>query len=163
MQRPRTLLKRSGFALAACIAGALFAQGALANCPPGMHPSGASDRAHPAKCVPDRTPTRRSNVRLPSGVRLQAGKPHTPTPKQRDWRKAGPSVGPGPVEHAAKANPHAIIFTGGKNAINSQPVPPGHATLNPQPISPGHVRRQPPRSAGASQKMRRDARAYKES
>ena len=45
---------------------------------------------------------------------------------------------PAPIEHHSSAsNTHGIIFVGGKNALNPQPIPPGHPLhANPHPGAP---------------------------
>lgn len=68
------------------------------------------------------------------------------------YPKCVPAVRPAPgapIEHrASDANTHAIIFVGGRNAINSQPVPPGHSPDTPaissQPVPPGRSLRRIP-------------------
>lgn len=124
--------------VAACLLGALVAQTAIADCPPGY-------RAKAGHCIPGPTqphrPWMKSSVHVPSAVSATHTKPHTPTPKMIDKSKMSPQPG-APIEHHASAsNTHGIIFVGGKNAINSQPVPPGKSSLNPQPIPPGRTLR----------------------
>lgn len=74
-----------------------------------------------------------------------ANQPPRIKPILLERKRTAPSVGPGPVEHAAGGgNQHPVISTGGKNAINSQPVPPknaAHAPLHPlapAEKNPGH-------------------------
>lgn len=110
-------------------------------CPPGTHTYQGHcvvvpprpGQAHP------RTYTAHSN--MPSGITptyVSKKPPHATTPKMVDWRKTGPHIGPGPVEHhASAANTHGIIFVGGKQALNPQPIPPGHAIKRvPHPGTP---------------------------
>ncbi|MFT3792561.1 MAG: hypothetical protein QM741_16190 [Rudaea sp.] len=114
-------------------------------CPPGTMPDPKYDpsipaaRAHPQRCVPAPKPSvARYNGPINPNIE-HAAQPHSQTPMQQDRSKLKPQPGL-PIEHASSAsNTHGIIFVGGKNAINSQPVPPGRAALNPQPIPPGRT------------------------
>jgi len=77
-------------------------------------------------------------------------KPPTFTAEKK--QTIGP-VSPEPL-HANGVNQRSIIFVGGKPsgdkaALNTQPIPPGHANggkeaLNTQPIPPGHGTRPTP-------------------
>jgi hypothetical protein len=97
--------KKSLSVAAVCWMAALASQTTLAaGCPPGYHGT------YP-RCVPEQAKPRHV---------------HATTPKMRRWHAPAPS--PSPVEHVAHAsNRRAIIFVGGKQALNPQPIPPGHA------------------------------------
>jgi len=121
---------------------AAVAQTAIATaCPPGY-------RGSYPKCMPAPAATHHPQLEEkaigphPEGETRRTG--HGPIPVGRkivDQRRVRPAPG-GPIEHhAGGAATHAIIFVGGRNAINSQPVPPGHApdtsSINSQPVPPG--------------------------
>ena len=125
-----------------CIA---LAASAAHACPPGTmpdpnyNPSSPAARAHPQRCVPAPKPPTAKYTGTANPNIEHAAQPHSQTPMQQDRSKLKPQPG-APVEHASSAaDTHGIIFVGGKNAINSQPVPPGKAALNPQPIPPGRA------------------------
>lgn len=62
------------------------------------------------------------------------------------------------------ADEHGIIFVGGKQALNPQPIPPGKSSLNPQPIPPGHVKTPvPPPGTPIEKRKHWDLKANKES
>ena len=88
--------------------------------------------------------TKKPNM-TPYGVRTTGSSTiHSPRPMMIDHSRVKPRPGV-PIEHSSSTGQqHGIIFVGGKNAINSQPVPPGHSALNPQPIPPGHAIRKIP-------------------
>lgn len=153
---------RGGLIVAVTLVTALIAQAALADCPPGYR----SKAGHciPGPAQPHRPLVMKSVAPAPTAVSPIHAKPHTLAPKTIDGSKVKPQPG-APIEHHASAsNTHGIIFVGGKNAINSQPVPPGKSSLNPQPIPPGHSTRRPPHSGTPIEKKRRwDVKANKES
>lgn len=138
-----------GAAVSGLFCVALAASTALA-CPPGTmpdpnyDPSSPAARAHPQRCVPaPKPPTARYTETTNPDIE-HASRLHSPTPMQQDRSKLKPQPGV-PIERAnGAADTHGIIFVGGKNTINSQPVPPGKAALNPQPIPPGHALRHAP-------------------
>lgn len=102
-------------------------------------------------CVPDRSPqqqkapaahshTYTAHSNLPPGMTpAYASKPprHTTTTKMIDKSKAQPRPGVPIGQHATESNTHGINFVGGKQALNPQPIPPGHAVHEvPQPVEP---------------------------
>lgn len=113
--------RKLALTFAACSLGALCAQsGAATACPPGS-------RGSAPHCEPNQT--RPHQLSATHSARSQ--------PDER-------------VEHrSSAAQTHGIIFVGGKSAINSQPVPPGHSpdlgSINSQPVPPGHAVHQSPR------------------
>ncbi len=126
MPCPNVRLAPRSLIAAACMLGAMVAQTAIANCPPGY-------RSKAGHCVPGPAqphhPWVKSSVHVPSAVSAVHAKPHAPPPEMIDRSKARPQPG-APIEHRANAaNTHGIIFVGGKNkaALNPQPIPPGHA------------------------------------
>ena len=139
MQSSKDQFGHHGLIAIVCLLGALVVQTAIADCPPGY-------RSKAGHCIPGPTQPHRpyvmkSNRHVPFGVSPVHAKPHTTTPKMTDKSKVKPQPGT-PIEHHASAsNTHGIIFVGGKNAINSQPVPPGKSSLNPQPIPPARMLR----------------------
>ena len=154
---------RRGLTIAACLMGALIAQTAMAGCPPGYRSKaghcvpGPVQMHHPVAI--------KSTMHAPTAVSpVHANKPHnyahasTVTPMQattthhaapKTWYASHSThhAGPAPAassygydlraQHEAKSA-HGIIFVGGKQALNPQPIPPGKTALNPQPIPPGH-------------------------
>ena len=153
-----------GMVVAACLTSALIAQTALAGCPPGYrtkagHCIPGSVQTHSPVAI-------ESTVHAPTAVTpLHANTPHnyahasavTPV-RATAMHHAGPKTafathsthhaGPAPAgssfkydlraQHEAKTDTHGIIFVGGKQTLNPQPIPPGKSSLNPQPIQPGH-------------------------
>lgn len=115
-------------------------------CPPG-------EQRYQGKCVPvphraerasqPQHDTKKWNTTRSGAIPAGGSNVHKPIPKTIDRVKIKPQLG-APVEHHSSASEtHGIIFVGGKNAINSQPVPPGHApdtrSINSQPVPPGHA------------------------
>jgi hypothetical protein len=128
--------------IAACLIAALIAQTALADCPPGY-------RSKAGHCVPSQAQSHhpfvmKSNEHPPIAVSPMHAKPHTFAPKMIDKSKVKPQPGVPIEQHASASSTHGIIFVGGKQALNPQPIPPGKNTLNPQPIPPGHAVHKPP-------------------
>ncbi len=109
---------RRGPFIAACLIGALVAQAASADCPPGY-------RNKAGHCIPGPVQTHHP-VAIESSV-------HAPTAYTSHSKHSG---GPAPgastsgydlrAQHEARSS-HGIIFVGGKQALNPQPIPPGHA------------------------------------
>ncbi|WP_347260570.1 hypothetical protein [Rudaea sp.] len=134
---PASRLAR-GVVLSGLFCLALAASTAQA-CPPGTmpdpnySPSNATARARPQRCVPaPKQPTAKyigtNNPDVEHSARL-----HSQTPMLQDHSKVKPEPG-APIETAnGGANERAIIFVGGKSALNPQPIPPGHT---PQPSGP---------------------------
>ena len=117
-----------------CIASAMPGIAAAAPCPPGYHGSAPH-------CMPDQATTHHPHATTTNhhfaGTTPLGSTQSSPTEaKTADWHKTGPAIGP--VEHPGGANPHGIIFVGGKTASQAAPIPSGKAALNPQPIPPGH-------------------------
>ena len=133
MQPCNVHFNRRGRLVAACLAFALFAQAATAGCPPGYRPKAGH-------CIPGPTQTHHpvragSFARAPAAVSpVHAGKHHS-APKTAYAPQATHHAGPAPAtssygydlraQHEAKSA-HGIIFVGGKQALNPQPIPPGH-------------------------------------
>lgn len=129
-----------------CSIGAISAHSSWATtCPPGY--DGAAPHCQPKQAKSSRPHTARSAT---SSSIAPISSPHSSAALREtvDGARLGPQRG-APVElrsHAAQM--HGIIFVGGKNAINSQPVPPGHSpdkrAINSQPVPPGRgVHRRP--------------------
>jgi hypothetical protein len=175
MQFCNVQLNRRGLFIAACVIGALIAQTAPADCPPGY-------RAKAGHCIPGPVQTHhpvaiKSTVHAPTAVSpIHANKPHSyahaysvtsvhttathpAEPKTIDASHSTHHAGPASAgssykydlraQHEAKTDTHGIIFVGGKQqALNPQPIPPGKTALNPQPIPPGHaIKKLPPPGA----------------
>lgn len=124
MSCPNVRLDRRSLIAAACVLGAMIVQTAIADCPPGY-------RFKAGHCIPGPAqphhPWTQSGVHAPSAVSATHAKPHVLAPKMIDKSKVPPQPGV-PIEHHASAsNTHGIIFVGGKQALNPQPIPPGHA------------------------------------
>jgi len=156
--------------IAACVIGALIAQTASADCPPGYR----SKAGHciPGQAQPHQPLVMKSVAPVPTAVSpMHANKPHsyahvssvTPVhasathsaePRTAQALQVKHHAGPASAgssykydleaQHEAKADTHGIIFVGGKQALNPQPIPPGKNALNPQPIPPGHVMKKLP-------------------
>lgn len=122
------------------VTAALIAQiTSAAPCPPGYH--GSYPHCMPDQAKPHPPYTAHGYAHASGATTMHAARTHPAEPKMADWHKTGPSVSPGPVEHATSASgQHGIIFVGGKQALNPQPIPPGKSSLNPQPIPPGHLK-----------------------
>ncbi|MES2402912.1 MAG: hypothetical protein V4567_01085 [Pseudomonadota bacterium] len=150
MQSSNVPSNRRGQIIAACLLGALTMQTAMAGCPPGYR----SKAGHciPGPAQPHRPYVAKSNVHVPAGVSPWHTQPHTLVPKAIDRSKLKPQPGAPIEQHAGTSDQRGIIFVGGKNAINSQPVPPGKAALNPQPIPPGHILHPIPRPGAPVEK-----------
>ena len=166
MQSCNVQSNRRGLLIAACVIGALIAQVASADCPPGY-------RIKAGHCIPGPAQTHRpvaieSSVHAPTVVSpMHASKPHAyahvsagaPVHATATHHSASKTVyashsthqaTPAPAsstsgydlraQHEAKSDTHGIIFVGGRQALNPQPIPPGKSALNPQPIPPGHVK-----------------------
>lgn len=165
MQSCKVQPNRRGLFIAACVTGALIAQTAMAGCPPGYRSKaghcipGPVQTHHPAAI--------KSSVHAPTAMSpMHANKPynhahgsavtsvhatavHHAQPKTAYAPHSAHHAGPAPAassigydlraQHEAKSDTHAIIFVGGKQALNPQPIPPGKSALNPQPIPPGHA------------------------
>lgn len=162
MQSANVPSNRHGLTFATVLITALIAQAALADCPPGYR----SKARHciPGPAQPHRPLAMKSIAPAPAAVSPIPVKPHTLAPKRLDGSKVKPKPG-APIEHPASAsNARGIIFVGGKQALNPQPIPPGNAALNPQPIPPGHSTRKPPHPGTPVEKKRHwDVKANKES
>lgn len=147
MSRSSTQSRKLIFSFVLCSFGALAARPASAStCPPGSR--GAAPHCQPSQVAP--RPTNPMQNRAPSSVAPDLGQSHAvPLSQPRDRRLLGPPVTEPLAPHANAAQTHGIIFVGGKSAINSQPVPPGHApgevSINSQPVPPGHAVHQTPR------------------
>jgi hypothetical protein len=160
---------RRGIFIAACLAGALIAQTAMAGCPPGY-------RSKAGHCIPGPVQTHHpvaigSTVHAPTAASpVHAKKPrtythgygahvsgampaHTTRPVHTEPKPASAlmhsthQAGPAPAasslkydlraQHEAKSDTRGIIFVGGKQALNPQPIPPGHAVRTlPHPGAP---------------------------
>ena len=153
---------RRGPTIALCLIGALIAQTVSAGCPPGYRNKaghcvpGPVQMHHPVAIE--------SSVHAPIAVSpLHSNKPHTyahasavtpvhattthhATPKTAYAAHSTHHAGPAPAassygydlraQHEAKST-HGIIFVGGKQALNPQPIPPGHSVHKPpQPGAP---------------------------
>jgi hypothetical protein len=119
-----------------CIASAMPGIAAAAPCPPGYHGSAPH-------CMPDQAGTHHpyattAGHHFSGATPLGSSKPSPTQAKIADWHKTGPAIGPGPIEHQGSANPHGIIFVGGKTSSKAATTRYGKAALNPQPIPPGH-------------------------
>ncbi|HJU08625.1 MAG TPA: hypothetical protein VJ727_09115 [Rhodanobacteraceae bacterium] len=162
MQSRNVQSNRRGLVIAACVIGALIAQTASADCPPGY-------RSKAGHCIPGPMQTHHpvaieSSVHAPTAVSpIHANKPRTyahataVTPVHatttHHYRSetayashSTHSGGPAPAasasgydlraQHEAKTA-HGIIFVGGKQALNPQPIPPGHVKAAiPHPGAP---------------------------
>ncbi|MBS0591828.1 MAG: hypothetical protein JSR65_14520 [Proteobacteria bacterium] len=146
MKSPSIFVFRSArtVALAGSLCITLAAATAHADCPPGtmpdphFDPSSPAARAHPQRCVPAPKPPTDRYIGPANSQYDHTAHAHAQTPMQQDRSTIKPNPG-APIERTNdSANARGIIFVGGKNAINSQPVPPGHSALNTQPIPPGH-------------------------
>lgn len=116
----------------ACPPGAQRYQG---RCVPVPH--------RPQRAEPPHYYTEKSNSTRYGATPVGRSHLHKAKPEIIDRARVKPQPG-SPIEHHSNAsNTHATIFVGGKNAINSQPVPPGHspnkASINSQPVPPGHA------------------------
>src|SRR6185437_57542 len=140
MQTTKTPSRIRVGVIGAGMTAALMAQIAgAAPCPPGY--LGSYPHCMPDQAKPHHAYVAHSYVHSVGATPMRSAKPHATEPKMADWHKTGPAVGPGPVEHATSASDqHGIIFVGGKQALNPQPIPPGKSSLNPQPIPPGHLK-----------------------
>ena len=133
--------RKLALTLVICSLAAVSAHSASATpCPPGSH--GSAPHCQPNQARPQRLPTMHSDA--PSSLAPLSGR-HRSAEKneQVDRARTRPQPG-GPVEHRSNAaQTHGIIFVGGKSAINSQPVPPGHSpdtrSINSQPVPPGRA------------------------
>jgi hypothetical protein len=74
----------------------------------------------------------RTVVQTPSAAGLKPRRPYT-LHEAHDAQGAPPKPVPG-----AAQNTHGIIFVGGHSALNTQPIPPGHALLKPHTSGAGH-------------------------
>lgn len=142
-------LSRTMLMFCALLGTSFLAQNAFATCPPGQQLY--QGRCVPVKHMPQQAPhetrfTEKLNT-TPYGARPTGKYTYHPiAPKIIDRTKVKPQPG-APIEHhSSTSQQHGIIFVGGKNTINSQPVPPGHSELNPQPIPPGHTLHKIPHS-----------------
>ncbi|MBS0430817.1 MAG: hypothetical protein JSS21_00205, partial [Proteobacteria bacterium] len=124
MQSSNHRLGHRSLLTAACLLGALVVQTAIADCPPGY-------RSKAGHCIPGPAPTHhpwmKSTVHAPSAVPATHSKPHTLAPKMIDKSTVKPQPGAPIEQHASESNTHGIIFVGGKQALNTQPIPPGHS------------------------------------
>lgn len=110
-----------------CSFGVLVASPVPAStCPPGSH--GSAPHCQPSQAHPHTS----------SATATAAGKSHaSPVTQPSARRSLGLSVREPVAHHASAAQTRGIIFVGGKNAINSQPVPPGRAVhQTPRPGAP---------------------------
>lgn len=162
MQSANVPSNRRGVVFTAILITTLIAQAALADCPPGY-------RSKARHCIPEPAQSHRPLVMksiapAPTAVSPISAKPHVLAPKAIDRSKVKPKPG-APIErHASASNARGIIFVGGKQSLNPQPIPPGNAALNPQPIPPGHSTRKPPHPGTPVEKKRHwDIKANKES
>jgi|GEM_PF-1528787 len=155
---------RRGLFVAACVIGTLIAQTASADCPPGYR--NKAGHCIPGPVQTHHPVAIESSVHAPTAMSpMHANKPHaythatSVTPVHATMHHAGTKTaytshsthhsGPAPAastsgydlraQHEAKTT-HGIIFVGGKQALNPQPIPPGKSSLNPQPIPPGHIK-----------------------
>lgn len=141
MPRSKIQSPKLPFAIVICVLGAISAHSAAATtCPPGYH--GSAPHCQPDQAHPDRPYTTHGAAPssfAPTSSRHIQTEMHEPVDRARHKPQPG-----APVEHRSNAaQTHAIIFVGGKNAINSQPVPPGHSpdieSINSQPVPPGRA------------------------
>ena len=157
MPRSKIQSRKLAFTIVTCFLGAISAHSASATtCPPGYH--GSAPHCQPNQAKPDRPYTTHgaapSSI-APTSVRHIRAEMHEPV----DRARLGPQPG-APVEHRSNAaQTHGIIFVGGKSAINSQPVPPGHSpdkrTINSQPVPPGRAVHQLPRPGAPIEHLRK--------
>jgi len=132
----------SGSHLTRCVAlSGLFCVALAAStahaCPPGTmpdpnyNPSSPGARAHPQRCVPAPKPTAKYAGTI--NPNIEQAKPHSAMQMQQDHSKVKPQPG-APIQTAnSGSNERAIIFVGGKSALNPQPIPPGNV---PHPSDP---------------------------
>lgn len=127
MQHQKRPSNRRGWIVAACLLGAVTAQSAVADCPPGYRDK--TGHCIPGPAHPHRPYVAKSNVHVPVAVSPLHAKPHAFAPKAIDASKVKPQPGVPIERHADASSAHGIIFVGGKNkaALNPQPIPPGHA------------------------------------
>ncbi len=141
MTSPRRILRvpkaaSHGILLAACLSGALASQPAAATCPPGYRPKGPMCMPGPVKPQP---PYTAHSVVTPSVSAVHAGHQPGEITEAVDPRKIKPQPG-APIEHSSTASEkRGIIFVGGKKATVAPATSSGHAALNTQPIPPGHA------------------------
>ncbi|HJU25495.1 MAG TPA: hypothetical protein VJ722_02350 [Rhodanobacteraceae bacterium] len=133
MQPCNVHFNRRGLTVAACLAFALVAQAATAGCPPGYQ----SKAGH---CIPRPMQTHHpvragSFAHAPAAVSPVHADKHHSAPKKAYASHSTHHAGLAPAtssygydlraQHEAKSV-HGIIFVGGKQALNPQPIPPGH-------------------------------------
>lgn len=109
---------------------------------PLHRPSGSVAKHMPAQAKPHRPPMAQSRAHssvAPLPAQHTHPSPRVYTARQPKWQ---PPAGPGPLHgasHRSNAkNSHGIVFVGGNNAINSQPVPPGRQAHDAPTLPPGH-------------------------
>ena len=113
------------------------------------HPVAIKASAHAPIAVSPVRPNKPHNYAHASSVtHMHAIATHPSVPKTAYASHSAHHLGPAPAasasgydlraQHEAKSA-HGIIFVGGKQALNPQPIPPGKSALNPQPIPPGHA------------------------
>lgn len=149
--------RKLAFTFVICALGAISAHSASATtCPPGYH--GSTPHCQPDQAKPNRPYTTHSAA--PSSMAPIHGR-HSPAEVHEtvDRARLGPRPGT-PVEHrSTAAQTHGIIFVGGKSAINSQPVPPGHSpdqrAINSQPVPPGYAARPSPQPGAPIEQARK--------
>ena len=131
MSRSSVQSRKLALTFAICSLGAVSAQsGAATACPPGSH--GVAPHCEPNQTQPHQLSATHSAQSQPGGL----------------------------TEHrSSAAQTHGIIFVGGKSAINSQPVPPGHSpdlgSINSQPVPPGHAVHPSPRPGTPIERVRK--------
>ena len=147
MSRSTVHSSKLAFTIVICSLGAISAHSAAATtCPPGYH--GSTPHCQPNQARPHRSYTEQNAE--PSSVAPISGR-RGPSETHAQVHRARLEPQPdAPVEQRSNAaQTHDIIFVGGKNAINSQPVPPGHSpdmgSINSQPVPPGRAVNPSPR------------------
>ena len=147
MSRSPTQSRKLIIGLILCSFGALAARSVPAStCPRGSR--GTAPHCQPSQVKPH--PTNALQTGATPAMLPTAGRSHASSAMQpRDRRFLGPPVTEPVAHHAGAEQTHGIIFVGGKSAINSQPVPPGHApdkvSINSQPVPPGRAVHETPR------------------
>lgn len=137
MSRSSMQSRKLVISLILCSFGALTVRAAPAGiCPPGSH--GAAAHCQPIQAKPRPT----------NAMRGHASAFVTPSVDRSHAGQVQPATEPA-THRTGAAQTHGIIFVGGKSAINSQPVPPGHSpdkvSINSQPVPPGRAVHQTPR------------------
>lgn len=142
MSRMTIQSRKLAVTILVCSLGAITTHSVAATaCPPGSH--GSIPHCQPNQAGSHERFTMNHGAVSPSPAPISGRHRPAEIHAQVDPARVRPQSG-APVEHrSSAAQTHSIIFVGGKSAINSQPVPPGHSpdmgSINSQPVPPGRA------------------------